>query len=177
MKPSKLASGVRNSWLALATKSARVRSIAASRLRSINRINSRPPLASGGSSGTTRAETSRGKGTGRWSSTVAECPSASASSMAAANTGWRSSAAASGPCPPASGPSMSRAAGLARSTARSAESNSTGSGRFSRMAASARRSLSICAPCSAMPRAKRRMPSANSSADGSGGSCARAGAA
>ena len=47
MKPIRLASGVRSSWLALATKSARIRSTARSRVRSDSTTIARPPSASG----------------------------------------------------------------------------------------------------------------------------------
>jgi len=71
MKPIRLVSGVRSSWLALATKSARIRSTIRSRVRSESTRTKRPPSASGGSSGMMVARISRAIGMAMLSS--ADC--------------------------------------------------------------------------------------------------------
>ena len=78
---------MRSSWLALATKSARMRSMARSRVRSDSTTTARPPSASGGSIGTTVACTSRCTGTGRISSALCTSPEAKARSIASAQPG------------------------------------------------------------------------------------------
>ena len=135
MKPISDASGVRSSWLTLATKSARMRSTARSRVRSDSTTTARPPSAIGGSIGTTAACTSRGTGTGNVTSAVCVIPEANARSIAARRSGCRNTAGMSAP-------NAARAAELARRTLRSAASTISGSGRRSTTVPSVRRSCS-----------------------------------
>ena len=66
MKPIRLVSGVRSSWLALATKSARIRSTARSRVRSESTATIRRPEPGGPAGiGSTIACSSRAIGSGR----------------------------------------------------------------------------------------------------------------
>ena len=107
MKPIRLASGVRNSWLALAMKSERMRATARSCERSDSTTMARAPSGSGGSITMTSACTSRATGTGMLSSALCPAPVAKARSMAARMPGWRSTAGMSAP-------KAARAAALAR---------------------------------------------------------------
>ncbi len=77
MKPSSAASGVRSSWLALATKSARISSTRRSGVRSLNvisRMSERPSPAVASFTGVTKASNQRSSGTRSKNSTRCGCP-------------------------------------------------------------------------------------------------------
>ncbi len=88
-KPLSEASGVRSSWLALATKSARMRASRSCSLRSRNEMRSAGPSAPDrdGSSGATVASRRRSTGTRSCSSTEHVAPETRAWSTAASSSG------------------------------------------------------------------------------------------
>ena len=87
MKPRSAVSGVRSSWLALATKSERMRSIISCS------VSSRRPISAAAwrrrRTGTTRTPKARGGGPGSWIVSCASPWSSSASSTAASSPGSR----------------------------------------------------------------------------------------
>ena len=92
IKPSNAASGVRNSWLALAMKSARISSTRRSGVRSlnvINRMSERPSPTLASFTGVTKASNQRSSGTRSKNSTRCCVRLAVARRMASTNSGMR----------------------------------------------------------------------------------------
>ena len=92
MKPSKAASGVRNSWLALAMKSARISSTRRSGVRSLKVISSRsegPPSPPASRTGRTKASYQRSRGTRSKNSTRCGSRLLLARRMALTSSGMR----------------------------------------------------------------------------------------
>ena len=92
MKPSSAASGVRNSWLALAMKSARISSTRRSGVRSLNvisRMSARPSGVFANLTGVTKASNQRSSGTRSKNSTRCGVRLAAARRIASTNSGMR----------------------------------------------------------------------------------------
>ena len=129
MKPDSAASGVRSSWLALATKSARISSTRRSGVRSWNASSTRPGLAAtpGDEIGVTITSYQRSSGTRSENSTRCAVPLARARRIASSTSGTRRPSETGSPGRSAGATAVARALSATTSPRRS--SATTGSGR------------------------------------------------
>jgi hypothetical protein len=129
MKPDSEASGVRSSWLALATKSARISSTCLMRVRSCSVTNTssrRPAIVSGSATGTMKASLQRSAGTFSKNSTRWISPVSTARRTASVMSAMRS--ANDSGAPRVSAGAITRADALEAITWPRRSSATTGSG-------------------------------------------------
>ena len=129
MKPDSAASGVRSSWLALATKSARISSTRRSGVRSWNASSTRPGLAAtpGDEIGVTITSYQRSSGTRSENSTRCAVPLARARRIASSTSGTRSPSETGSPGRSAGATAVARALSATTSPRRSSATTGSGS--------------------------------------------------
>ena len=153
IKPNSVASGVRSSWLAFATKSCRMRSLRLVAVMSVKVTTAAAPSEVGGRSRPIWALRWRSTAPGRSTSTVRPSPPSSTASVASSTAGTRSAAPRSRPA--SLGPRRSTADGFALTMRRSVLISNSGSGSAESTDSALARASALSVMVSRSARAKR----------------------